>query len=35
MAEVQIIPFISWSAVTAAMFAVVAIVYGVYARKKS
>gem|GEM_PF-3540762 len=34
MAEVQLVPFVSWSAVTAALFAVVSVVYGIYTRKK-
>jgi hypothetical protein len=34
MAEVQLVPFIGWSAVTAALFAVIAIVYGLHTRKK-
>ncbi|MEW6042673.1 MAG: hypothetical protein AB1608_00205 [Thermoproteota archaeon] len=33
MAEVQLVPFIGWSAVTAALFVVVALVYRLYAKK--
>ncbi len=31
--EVQLIPFIGWSAVTAALFVVVALVYRLYMKK--
>jgi hypothetical protein len=34
MAEVEMVPFISWSTVTAAVFIVVAVVYRMYVRKK-
>jgi hypothetical protein len=34
MTEVQIIPFISWAIVSAVLFAVVAIVYKTYLKKK-
>jgi hypothetical protein len=34
MAEVQLIPFISWSAITAALFAAVTIAYSIYLRKR-
>lgn len=34
MAEVQIVPFISWAVVSAVLFAVVAIVYKTYLKKK-
>lgn len=34
MAEVELVPFISWAAVTAAVFVVVAVVYRMYVRKK-
>lgn len=31
--EVQLVPFIGWSAVTAALFVVVALVYRLYMKK--
>jgi tryptophan-rich sensory protein len=34
VAEVQLVPFISWSVVAAALFAVVAIAYRIYLKKK-
>jgi hypothetical protein len=34
MAEIQIVPLISWSVVTAVLFVVVGLVYRTYARKK-
>jgi hypothetical protein len=34
MAEVQIVPFISWAVVSAVLFAVVAVVYKTYLKKK-
>jgi hypothetical protein len=34
MAEVQIVPFISWVVISAVLFAAVAIVYRTYSRKK-
>jgi hypothetical protein len=35
MAEVEFVPFISWSVITAAVFALTAVVYRIYVKKKN